>query len=125
MCQGEKDATEIRAMGHFFSQDGVSSQEDGVSNQEAATNLFLYDDSRVYFVPSKWLKRNVVLVAAEDAFGLAEAQPPLRPAGQFRPVDVELFQRPVPLPALGLHEAHDQKVFQLLDFSKAVALGRV
>src|SRR5262249_56445037 len=63
---------------------------------------------------------NLFAVAA----AVAEADVAARPAAQFAAVDVELLQRPLPVPLARVHVAHHQQVLQLLDLRKAEALRR-
>src|SRR5262245_54205280 len=66
-------------------------------------------------------KRRTILVAASAG---AEADRSLAALGaEFLPVDVQLLQSRIPVPALSLHEVHDEEVLQLLQFRKAKTVG--
>src|SRR5262249_24979195 len=51
-----------------------------------------------------------------------EADAPGPADRQFLAVDIELLQRPRPVPGPAVHEVHDEQVLQLLNLSKAEAI---
>ena len=42
---------------------------------------------------------------------------------QLAPIDLELLQRPSPIPTVTIQEVEHQQILQLLDFREAVAVG--
>src|SRR5438128_763214 len=62
------------------------------------------------------------LAVARAILDRAEADLAARARGQLAAVDVELPQRPLPVPGGRVHEVHHQQVLQLLDLGETVAL---